>query len=1071
MTMNVDQLCKIVGYRLSDEQLAAVTADLDQPLRVVAGAGSGKTSVMAARVVWAVGLGHVQASEIVGLTFTNKAAAELAGRVRQLLARLDDLGGAGGQPADGDEGSGESLVTTYHSFAHQLVAEHGLRIGVEPGARLLANNETAQLAFRVLKNTKLPLSGMTGGPAVLVEPVIGLDQQLAEHVVSTDALREHDEDLIERIDSLPKQVAIDRTTSATARRRIQLANVVDELRAAKSQADVVDFADLLRFGVRVAALGEVAKIARERWRLVLLDEYQDTSVVQSELLAGLFGRGHPVTAVGDPLQGIYGWRGASAEAMDAFVTTFSRTDGEPARTAALSISHRSGARILDVANRVAGPLRDGHPTVVTLTPAIAETGYPRADGIVTALFETYQEEVDWVADRVAEQIEAGTAPDDIAVLCRAAADFAPIADALSEAGVPSQVSALEGLLAQPEVIDIVSTLEVLHDPAANPAALRLLLGPRWRIGKRDLAILGRRSADLARAHGTRSRPDPDTARTLDAELTAALAGIDPVDVGSLLEAVEDPGRPADYGYSAAAYSRFAELTGELDAMRLAAGQPLVDLVAQVISTIGLDVEVGVAARRSADLHGGSDYDRGFAVLASFSALVATFADIDGESSLGAFLAWIKAVDRFGGSPEVDIPPAAGAVRILTVHKAKGLEWEVVFVPFMANQVFPTARARSRWTTAQGEIPHTLRGDRDAIPDLAGFGTKSHDLFAEQMKEHSEQEERRLAYVALTRAARLLVTSAHWWGPTQKTIRGPSDYLEAVHESCLEFGTIDCWEPMPEVDSNPILNGVLEFSWPEPIDREQAALRREAAAMVNEHLRGIDPGQVARPDSTDGATQAELALFEQWDDDLAVLLDELATASDVGEVQVPDSLSASDFLSVATDPASYASGLVRPMPRRPSQAADRGTRFHAWVQQRFGQRPLFEELPGASDDEMFSDAELTQIQDAFLQTEFAAKVPYAVEVPFSLVLGGRVVRGRIDAIYRQGDRWQVIDWKTNLGATSDPLQLAIYRAAWARMQQIDPTDIDCAFVYVRRSEVVWYQDLPDVSELTIMLTGY
>lgn len=1062
MTMNTDQLCRIVGYRLSDEQLAAVTADLDQPLRVVAGAGSGKTSVMAARVVWAVGRGHVLASEIVGLTFTNKAAAELASRVRQLLDRLDD---------HGDEAAGEPLVTTYHSFAHQLVAEHGLRIGVEPGARLLANNETAQLAYRVLRNTKLPLFGMTSGPGALVEPVIALDQQLAEHVVSTDALRKHDEYLIERIDALPKQVVIDRTTRTTAVRRIQLANVVDEVRMAKVEADVVDFADLLRFGVQVAALPEVAEIARERWRLVLLDEYQDTSVVQSELLAGLFGSGHPVTAVGDPLQGIYGWRGASAEAMDAFVTTFCRTDGEPAKTASLSISHRSGARILDAANRVAGPLRDGHPTVVTLTPAITEKGHARADGIVTALFETYHDEVRWVADRVAEQIEFGTAPEQIAVLCRAAGDFASIADALNAAGVPSHVSAPEGLLAQPEVIDIVSTLEVLHEPAANPAALRLLLGPRWRIGKRDLAILGRRSADLARAHGARSRPDRDTARTLDVELAAALSGVDPVDIGSLLEAVEDPGRPADYGYSASARSRFVELTAELDEMRAAAGQPLVDLVAQVVSAIGLDVEVGVAARRSADLPGGANYDRGFAVLASFSALVAMFADIDGESSLGAFLAWIKTVDRFGGSPEVDIPPAAGAVRILTVHKAKGLEWEVVFVPFLANQVFPTARARSRWTVAQGEIPHSLRGDRGAIPDLAGFGTKSHDLFAQQMKEHSEQEERRLAYVALTRAARLLVASAHWWGPTQKTIRGPSDYLEAVHESCLESGTIDSWEPMPEQDTNPILNEVPEFAWPAPIDGEQDASRREAAALVNEHLREIDPGQQrVSADAEARATQGELALFEQWDDDLAVLLDELATTPAVSEVELPDSLSASELISVATDPNSYASGLVRPMPRRPSAAADRGTRFHAWVQHRFGQRPLFEELPGASDDEMFSDAELTQIQDAFLQTEFAAKVPFAVEVPFSLVLGGRVVRGRIDAIYRNGDRWQIIDWKTNLGDTSDPLQLAIYRAAWARMQQVDATDIDCAFVYVRRSEVVWYQDLPGIAELTGLLTA-
>ena len=573
--MTIDRLCQIVGYRLSDEQLAAVTADLDQPLRIVAGAGSGKTSVMAARVVWAVGRGHVRAGEVLGLTFTTKAAAELGARIRRMLGFLHD----GDDLEDG--GNGEPLVTTYHSFAHQLVSEQGLRIGVEPGARLLADNETALLAYRVLTNTDLPLAGLASGPAALVADVVALDQQLAEHVVTTQTLRDHDRRLIEAIDALPKSVAADRKAREAATLRLQLANAVDELRASKAAADVVDFADLLRFGVQIAELAHVGAMERDRWPMVLLDEYHDTSVVQSRMLAGLFGGGHPVTAVGDPLQGIYGWRGASADGMDAFATSFCRTDGDPARTCQLSISHRSGPRILENANRVAAPLRDAHPAVARLEPALLDGGGTRPDGLVAALFATQREEVEWVADRVAEQIEAGTEPGQIAILCRTSASFPDLADELDARGVPSQVSTLDGLFAQPEIIDIISVLQVLHDPSANPAALRVLLGPRWRIGKRDLAILGRRSAEIVRLGGGAGQPEVDVHSTLEQRLAQALAGNDPVDIGSLIEAVEDPGSEQRYQFSSQARERFGQLTAELDGLRSMIGQPLPDLVSRL----------------------------------------------------------------------------------------------------------------------------------------------------------------------------------------------------------------------------------------------------------------------------------------------------------------------------------------------------------------------------------------------------------------------------------------------------------------------------------------------------------
>ena len=481
-----NDLSRIIGFELSGEQVEIVTSQWSTPLQVVAGAGSGKTSVMAARVVFAVANGFVRPEQVVGLTFTSKAAAELSARLRLWLGRLDEF-----NESDGESIS-EPLICTYHSFAHQLINEYGLRAGIEPASRLLSDADSTHLALQVVERTDVALSGFGVGPAALAPAVVALDHELAEHAADLSSLRTFDERLLRNISELDKSVARDRAVRETSRKRLQLCSLVEEFRAEKLRRGVVDFADLMRFGLAVSQDEDVAAQVRARWSFVLLDEYQDTSVVQARLLSELF-HDHAVTAVGDPLQAIYGWRGASASAMDEFGSLF--TDSTKLRKRELSISHRSGARILAAANRVADPLRSLQSSVILRCPDAAGV---RADDVRTALLETYAHEVEFVADSVGDQIRAGISPSSIAVICRQNKDFSEIASALASRGVACAVSAVEGLLVQPEVVDLVSTLQVMHDPAANPAALRLLLGPRWRIGPRDLAV--------ARATGSRAWP-------------------------------------------------------------------------------------------------------------------------------------------------------------------------------------------------------------------------------------------------------------------------------------------------------------------------------------------------------------------------------------------------------------------------------------------------------------------------------------------------------------------------------------------------------------------------------------
>lgn len=423
------------------------------------------------------------------------------------------------------------MISTYHAFAGRLLTDHGLRIGLEPTARLLADATRFQLAARVLREAPGPYPALTRSFADLVSDLLTLDGELAEHLVQPDELRAHDTRLLHTLEGRKLTNADLRKAPEAAAARLDLTGLVTRYREAKRARDLLDFGDQIALSATLARTRpEVGAILRDEFRVVLLDEYQDTSVAQRILLAGLFGAGtgHPVTAVGDPCQAIYGWRGASVANLDDFPEHFADTDGRPATRFSLSENRRSGGRLLELANGLAQPLRALHAGVEALRPA---PGAER-DGVVRcALLRTHAEEIDWLGDSLAHLVRTGTAPGEIAVLCRTATDFAAIQGALVARDIPVEVVGLSGLLHLPEVADLVAVCEVLQDPGANASLVRLLTGPRWRIGPRDLALLGRR-ARLLVAHARGGDDDPDR------RLAEAVEGIDPSEVISLADALD-----------------------------------------------------------------------------------------------------------------------------------------------------------------------------------------------------------------------------------------------------------------------------------------------------------------------------------------------------------------------------------------------------------------------------------------------------------------------------------------------------------------------------------------------------
>ncbi|KQX13852.1 ATP-dependent DNA helicase [Streptomyces sp. Root431] len=1115
-----EQLKELLGIPFTPEQTACITAPL-APQVVVAGAGSGKTTVMAARVVWLVGTGQVAPEQVLGLTFTNKAAGELAERVRTALVRA---GVTDPDVIDPDEPPGEPRISTYHAFAGQLLTDHGLRIGLEPTSRLLADATRYQLAARVLREAPGPYPALTKSFPTLVTDLLALDGELAEHLVRPGDLTAYDSELLTALAGAKLSNAeLRKIPEATAARR-ELLDLVVRYRAAKRSRDLLDFGDQIALSAELATTRpEVGGLLREEFRVVLLDEYQDTSVAQRLLLSGLFGHGtgHAVTAVGDPCQAIYGWRGASVANLDDFPEHFPGADGTPASRYSLSENRRSGGRLLDLANRLAEPLRAMHAGVEALRPA---PGAEKDGSVRIALLPTHAEEIDWLADSLAQLVRTGREPGEIAVLCRTATDFPAIHAALVARDVPVEVVGLSGLLHLPEIADLVAVCEVLQDPGANASLVRLLTGPRWRIGPRDLALLGRRARLLVHRGG--DDPDPEQ------RLAAAVEGVDPAEVISLADALDtflDSGGAADDGlpFSAEARVRFARLAAELRTLRSSLADPLMDVLHRILTATGLEVELSasphaLAARRRE-------------TLSNFLDIAAGFASLDGEASLLAFLGFLRTAVQFEKGLDNALPGGENTVKVLTAHKSKGLEWDVVAVPGLVSGAFPSARAREAWTSQPQVLPHALRGDADTLPGIDSWDAKSLTSFKNAMRDHQHTEELRLGYVTFTRPRSLLLGSAHWWGPSQKKPRGPSDFLQALYDHCeAGHGDIEAWAETPAEDAeNPSLTeDTNDRAWPLPLDAEALTRRRKAAEQVAAALWAIVPQGVGVPALGEGGhnptgaapdlpdphpedlwpddeepvwdeevlpedthadavpaprdpertlTPEELRTIASWDRDLTALTTELRRArATTRDVLLPPYLSASQVLRLAADPDGFAQDLARPMPKPPQPAARRGTRFHAWVESRFEELPLPflgpEELPGGEDfagePEILDERDLDSLKEAFARTPYARRSPYRVEVPVHLTLGGRVVRGRIDAVYRDPDTgaYEIVDWKTSHHRTADPLQLAIYRLAWAEQHGLAPDDVAAAFVYVRTGEVARPARLPGRAELEAILLG-
>lgn len=1144
-TVSLAEVVSTLGLRQPTEEQAAVAefapfedtteGRLGRPLLVVAGAGSGKTETLSLRATYLAAHYGIPGHSILGLTFTRKAAAELSDRLRSRLQGW----AAVSEGTDRSRGGGSRLVnpvgayehvpeaTTYNSFALSVVQEFGARVGIEPNAAHLGEAAAWQQMSEIVAGWDSDLNATVGEESV-VDRVLRLRDAIANQALTLEQARRRIRRLLDRFEAAKAEgtrsylKSFHQAGEDTLRQQLQMLSIIEEFDRQKVECGTMDYADQVLAAIKVVEeSAEARETLRRRHQIVFLDEFQDTSVAQMRLLSALFSD-HPVTAVGDPNQAIYGWRGASAASLEEFHHRFSTSSAEHA-TLSLSTAWRNDRSILRAANVLAGPLSKpaaylagaapGAP--VALPELVARPG--AGSGFVQAIFTASQNEaissaVQFVSEQRRRLSRDGgertePRPGSVAVLSRTRAALHPMVSALREAGIPAQAVGGDSLLAHPAVRDLRATLEITNDVGGSDHLLRLLTD--LDLGAADLRALGNHARRLAERRSSASQ-----GQSQGAQHEPAL----------LLDAVESCARGEEVkGLSQAGGQRVGRLGRRLALLRRRSGSSISEQIQDARYVMGLDAEA--AADPTAE-----DVT---SVLDVFADSASEYESSAERPTMGAFLRWLDAAElreRGLSAPQVNIDP--DAVQVMTIHASKGLEWDAVALIDVASGRFPsggrgcrTSRGEvsrppspspsSGWIRDAGSLAYPLREDHHYLPDppiwnMERSGSSLQGEFQEDVGAYLQDEERRLAYVATTRARHALLLAGSWFA-VGKTPRYPSVFMAELFasddpgtrwpdfldgEEHATGGELDSRDSNQEDSEAPAITSGLIVALPPAGDwselggsgqrsqypRDPGPLRRQieqGAARVREEIEALSssPSELKEGPDTVLAALENTSLAR----DVEVLLkdrqrrDEREAALSTPEsalelVAQSRSLSVTELAAFRANPREAAEDLVRPVPSRPAASTQVGTAFHAWMESRLRRLSADGGDPDRAEDEapafplVPDDKELLdRLVATASQIDFSGYSVAAVEVPFALTETGQIIRGRIDAVLRahrgeegSGGDYLLVDWKTTKGTKRNlsreesiryGAQLDFYRRAWEPIAEDQGVQVRAQLVFI------------------------
>jgi DNA helicase-2/ATP-dependent DNA helicase PcrA len=673
---------------LNPDQLRAVTHG-GGPLLVIAGAGTGKTQVITRRIAWLIATRRARPSEILALTFTDKAAEEMAVRVDQLVPY----------------GYTDTAIATFHAFGDSLIREHALELGLPTDVRVLSRPEVVIFLREHLFEFELDRYRPLGDPTRFLAALAALFSRCKDEDISPDDYAAHAERVSSEASRLAEAAGVvgapDRSDTAPAAsedaaRQVELARAYATYQRLLAANGCIDFGDQVALALRLVRTSPAARESiAGRFRYILVDEFQDTNRAQAELVAALAERHRNVTVVGDDDQAIYAFRGAAVANILEFEDRY-----RGAKTMVLRRNYRSQAPILDAAYRL---VRFNDPDRLEVRSGVtkrlrAERRATDPAPVRLEAFASGAEEADWIAAEIRRRVEiAGARPRDHAVLVRANQHADPILRALNVAGIPWRFSGTSGLYARPEVRLLLSFLRVVADPESSVDLYALAASEVYGLGGEDLTAI----VNIARRRNRSVRAILDE---LDRQPGILRVGPDTrAAVARLVADLRD--------YEAAAHEA-----------------PAGELLYRFLRGSGLLARL-VASDTPAAEEALQNIARFFEIVRAQSALLAD----DRAVFVAPHLATLIEAGDDPSTAELD--PDADAVAVLTIHKAKGLEFPVVFLPGMVA----------------GRFPLNGRGEPLALPAGLGRGEVPGPDVA-------LAEERRLCYVAMTRARDELVLS-------------------------------------------------------------------------------------------------------------------------------------------------------------------------------------------------------------------------------------------------------------------------------------------------------------------------
>jgi DNA helicase-2/ATP-dependent DNA helicase PcrA len=730
---------------LDPDQLRAVTHG-DGPLLVVAGAGTGKTQVITRRIAWLIATKRAKPSEILALTFTDKAADEMAVRVDQLAPY----------------GYTDTQIATFHAFGDRLIREHALELGLPPDVRVLSRAEAVIFVREHLFEFELDAYRPLGDPTRFLAALVTLFSRCKNEDIAPETYLEHAHRLVAEAATVGDAGGSEdgAAMAEDASRQVELARAYARYQELLAANGFIDFGDQVALAVRLVRQSPATrKAVAQRFRYILVDEFQDTNRAQAALVTLLAESHRNITVVGDDDQAIYAFRGAAIENILQFHDRY-----PSARTVVLRRNYRSLGPILDASYRL---VRFNDPERLEVRTGITKRLRPQrrdrlAPPVRLEAFATGSEEADWIAADIAARVAGGAAPRDHAVLVRANGHADAILRALNVASVPWRFSGSSGLYARPEVRLLLAFLRAVADPHSSVDLYALAASEVYAVRPDDLTGI----VNMARR---RNRSVWDVIDELGRQ--PGILRLAPTSREAIHRLVAD-------------VTRFAAMAQE---------RPAGEVLYAFLRDSGLLARLAATATTAAD-EGLGNIARFFDLIRDGSAVLADDRAVFVAQHLQTL------IDAGDDPATADLDPDADAVAVVTVHKAKGLEFPVVYLPGLVA----------------GRFPGNGRGEPLPLP--AGLG-RGEPLTPER----GLAEERRLCYVAMTRARDELILShaADYGGsrarrispfvlealdlPTSESTPGAGAVVPTSEERLARFASVDTPAPaVPMTRDEPLM---------------------------------------------------------------------------------------------------------------------------------------------------------------------------------------------------------------------------------------------------------------------------